>query len=76
MPLLGKGRSMARNYDDIDEIIEEIEHIKLNLNDHLLGSVFWEEAMKSLIEKKGSQMIDLLKELRRYRDHDKPLTQG
>lgn len=61
---------MARNYDDIDEIIEEIEHIKTNLNDRYLGSVFWEEAMKSLIEKKGATMIDLLKELRRYRDHD------
>lgn len=52
---------------DIDFLIKEIEHIKINLNDPSLGPVFWEEAMKDLIRKHGSKIIELLNELGRRR---------
>ncbi len=55
------------SYDDIEELIREIRHIKTNLNDPLLGSVFWEEAMKSLIEKQGDKLIAMLEELEAFR---------
>lgn len=58
---------MDRKNQDIEDIIREIEHIRINLNDPMLGSVFWEEAMKSLIAKKGGLLIDLLCELERRR---------
>ncbi len=61
---------MTTRYDDIEDIIKEIEHIKLNLNDPMLGSVFWEEAMKSLIEKQGGKIVELLRELEKRRDKD------
>ena len=55
-------------YDDIELLLKEIRHIKTNINDPLLGSVFWEEAMKSFIETHSQELIDLLTELERYRD--------
>ena len=61
---------MVKKYDDIEDLIDEIEHIRSNLHDHLLGSVFWEEAMKNLIEKRGGTMIELLHELADRRDRD------
>lgn len=55
-------------YDDIERLLDEIRHIKTNINDPLLGSVFWEEAMKSFIDTHSQELIDLLVELERYRD--------
>jgi hypothetical protein len=55
-------------YDDIELLLKEIRHIKTNINDPLLGSVFWEEAMKSFIDTHSQELIDLLTELERYRD--------
>lgn len=59
-----------KRHDDIETIVQEIEHIKVNLNDPMLGSVFWEEAMKSLIQKQGGKIIDLMHELKKRRDKD------
>jgi hypothetical protein len=59
--------SKSSKYDDIEKLIDEINHIKLNLNDPLLGSVFWEEAMKSFIEKHSEDLVTLLRELERLR---------
>jgi hypothetical protein len=59
------------NYEDIESLIKEIDHIKVNLNDPLLGSVFWEEAMKSFIEKHSGELIDMLHELEKYREKER-----
>lgn len=59
---------MTRRHDDIEILISEIEHIKINLNDHTLGPVFWEEAMKDFITRHGGALVTLLKELERRRD--------
>ncbi len=60
----------ANKFDDIELLISEIEHIKININDPLLGSVFWEESMKSFIEKHGSTLITLLRELEQHREKE------
>lgn len=59
---------MTRRHDDVEILINEIEHIKINLNDHMLGPVFWEEAMKDFISRHGGTLVNLLKELERRRD--------
>ncbi len=53
----------ATERDDIDFLIREIEHIKFNLNDPSLGSVFWEEAMKDFINRHGGELVAMLREL-------------
>ncbi|MCB9995686.1 MAG: hypothetical protein H6869_04515 [Rhodospirillales bacterium] len=55
---------------DIEILIGEIRHIKTNLNDPLLGSSFWEEAMKDFLSKHGDQLISLLQELEKRREKD------
>ena len=56
---------------DIKVLLEEIRHIKANINDPLLGSVFWEEAMKDFIDRHSGALITLLEELERRRQ-EKP----
>ena len=55
-------------HQDIEVLLKEIRHIKSNLNDPVLGSVFWEEAMKSFISDHGEQLLTLLEELETLRD--------
>lgn len=52
---------------DIEILLSELRHIRSNINDPLLGSVFWEQAMKEFIEKRGRDLIALLEELEKRR---------
>lgn len=58
----------VRRYDDIEALINEIEHIRSNINDPILGSAFWEEAMKDFAVRHGPEIIALLTELEKRRD--------
>lgn len=55
-------------HDDIEQIIRELEHFRTNINDPVLGSSFWDEAMKDFITKHGNEVVTLLRELERRRD--------
>jgi cobalamin biosynthesis protein CobD/CbiB len=57
-----------RKHDDIEILIAEIEHIRINLNDGTLGPVFWEQAMKDFIARHGADLVAMLKELEKLRD--------
>ena len=50
-----------RRHDDIEQLISEIEHIRMNINDAPLGTAFWEEAMKDFALRHGPELVTLLK---------------
>lgn len=58
----------TRKHADIEEMIHEIEHIRANINDPMLGSSFWEEAMKEFVTRQGPKLVTLLRELEKCRD--------
>ncbi len=57
----------ANNTSDIDPLISELEHLRLNINDRALGSGFWDEAVKDFIARHSTKMIGLMEELRKTR---------
>lgn len=65
---MGREDKMAGRHSDIEVLIKEIEHIRANINDPVLGSAFWEEAMKDFIMRQGPELLRLLRELEKLRD--------
>lgn len=58
----------TKNTADIDELIKEIEHYRVNINDPCLGSGFWDEAVKDFIARHSGKLVSLLDELGKSRN--------
>lgn len=63
---------MRNPNEDIELLLGELRHIKTNINDPLLGSAFWEEAMKDFIARHADDLIRLLQELEALRAKQPP----
>jgi len=57
----------TKNTADIDDLIKELEHYQISMNDRSLGSGFWDQAVKDFIRRHSGHIVSLLEELARTR---------